>query len=348
MRSPSLRSELRIPDAQLSRQARAYDLIGDIHGHADELIELLVHLRYREEGGAFRHADFPHRIAVFVGDFLDRGPKILETVRLVRAMLEAGTALSVLGNHEWNAFGYHLEDPETPGSHLRPHDPKNVKQHERTISQIPAEELASHLAFLRGLPIRLDLGDIRVVHACWDEEALAEIDEAYARHGGCTDALLVEAWDRNSPLFAALEIVLKGKEIDLPAGASFVDKDGHRRYAARVRWFEPPQGHHIASYTLPLFPDLQSHSALPIPEAVREAARPYPLEAPPVFFGHYWLDDESPMSLGPNVVCLDYSVAKGGYLCGYRWGSYGTDAGSGLGRTIDESRFVRLASRKPL
>ena len=282
-----------------------------------------------------------------MGDFLDRGPKILETVLLVRAMLETGTALSVLGNHEWNAFAYHLENPAAPGTFLRPHNPKNDKQHERTLSQISAGELASHLAFFRTLPIRLDLGAVRVVHACWDEEAFAKIDEALARYGGCTDAFLLEAWDQSSGLFAAVEIVLKGKEMDLPDGACFVDKDGHRRCAARVRWFESPDGHNVSTYTLPLFEDLKKHASLPVPEAVRAAARPYPPEAPPVFFGHYWLDDESPTSLGPNVVCLDYSVAKGGFLCGYRWGGEEADVAPDSARLIDEGRFVSLAAREP-
>ncbi|MEO8195753.1 MAG: metallophosphoesterase [Thermoanaerobaculia bacterium] len=81
-------------------EAAGYDLIGDIYGHADELRALLTHLGYREANGAWRH---PERLAVFVGDFLDRGPKIAPTLDLVRAMLGNGSACSVLGNHEWNA-----------------------------------------------------------------------------------------------------------------------------------------------------------------------------------------------------------------------------------------------------
>ena len=48
-----------------------YDIIGDIHGHADQLEALLSELGYRPSGGAHRH---PHRQAVFVGDLIDRGP----------------------------------------------------------------------------------------------------------------------------------------------------------------------------------------------------------------------------------------------------------------------------------
>jgi len=38
----------------------------------------------------------------------------------------------------------------------------------------------------------------------------------------------------------------------------------------------------------------------------------------PVFFGHYWLKG-IPTLQSPNVCCLDFSVAKDGYLCAYRW-----------------------------
>ena len=45
----------------------------------------------------------------------------------------------------------------------------------------------------------------------------------------------------------------------------------------------------------------------------------YDPDAPPVFFGHYWLEDKYPVIQADNVVCLDYSIAKGGSLVGYRW-----------------------------
>jgi hypothetical protein len=48
------------------------DIIGDIHGQHDKLVELLAHLDYREIDGAWRH---PNRQAIFVGDLIDRGPK---------------------------------------------------------------------------------------------------------------------------------------------------------------------------------------------------------------------------------------------------------------------------------
>ena len=41
-------------------------------------------------------------------------------------------------------------------------------------------------------------------------------------------------------------------------------------------------------------------------------------ERKPVFFGHYWLKDR-PEITAPNAACLDFSVAKEGYLTAYRW-----------------------------
>lgn len=303
--------------------AATWDLVGDLHGHADALEALLRQLGYERRAGAWRHAE---RRVAFVGDFLDRGPQIRETLVLVRAMLEAGSAVAVLGNHEWNAFAFHLPDPRRPGEFLRRRTRKNRHQVAATLAQVPAGELASHLAFLRQLPLRLELpaartpsgggaaGRVRLVHACWDDAAFAEIDAALGHHGGLTDAFLAEGNDPETPLFVAVEAVLKGKEMDLPAGCDFADKDGHSRSMVRTRWYADPAGHTVASYALPAQPHLP---AAPLAPAVLAAARPYPPDAPPVFFGHYWLTDPAPEPLAPNVACLDYSVAKGGFLCGY-------------------------------
>ena len=75
-----------------------FDIVGDVHGCADELRALLGALGYREEGGAYRHPE--GRRLVFLGDLVDRGPKVPEVLRLAMAMVEAGSALAVPGNHD--------------------------------------------------------------------------------------------------------------------------------------------------------------------------------------------------------------------------------------------------------
>ena len=83
-----------------------FDIIGDIHGCFDETLSLLEKLGYRIAGdgngaGPRYHATPPEgRIAVFVGDLVDRGPDSPGVLRLVMDMVDAGVAICVPGNHE--------------------------------------------------------------------------------------------------------------------------------------------------------------------------------------------------------------------------------------------------------
>ena len=293
-----------------------YDLIGDIHGHADELVFLLEQMGYDCRSGVYAH---PRRRAVFVGDLIDRGPKIREVLRIVRGMVEAGQALCVMGNHEFNALAYHTRHPQDPSRFLRKHDArggKNVRQHFETLRQVPPHELYESLEWFRKLPLWLDLGELRVVHACWDVSAMRRIETVWNRDEGLTTEALAEATNPQTDLFDAVEDVLKGKELDLPAGVAFHDKDGHLRRKFRVKWYKSPENRTFHSYAFQPDEDFPND---PLPAEIHRKITPYPADEPPVFFGHYWLHAETPAPLAQNVACLDYSVAKSGMLCAYRW-----------------------------
>jgi protein phosphatase len=76
-----------------------FDIIGDVHGCYDELVELLRELGYTmAEDGTVTPP--PGRKAVFLGDLVDRGPKVPAVMKLVMRMVQAGTALCVPGNHD--------------------------------------------------------------------------------------------------------------------------------------------------------------------------------------------------------------------------------------------------------
>ncbi|WP_425400785.1 polynucleotide kinase-phosphatase [Aeoliella sp.] len=85
-----------------------FDFIGDVHGCCDELEELLDQLGYQESiisAGQFvwgekSYTHLEGRKAVFVGDLVDRGPRVLDTVSIVRNMVWQGSALCVPGNHD--------------------------------------------------------------------------------------------------------------------------------------------------------------------------------------------------------------------------------------------------------
>lgn len=101
-------NETQIPRAQFVRtplwtdrrtETAPFDLIGDIHGCYDELVELLAKLGYvTNADGVYAHE--AGRRVVFLGDLVDRGPKVVETVLLVQAMTKAGTAFCIPGNHD--------------------------------------------------------------------------------------------------------------------------------------------------------------------------------------------------------------------------------------------------------
>lgn len=289
-----------------------YDLIGDVHGHHDTLVRLLDRLGYRPEGDHLAH---PDRTAVFAGDLIDRGPAIPETVRLVRRMVDAGAARCTMGNHELNAIAWQIRDPDDPSSFLRPHTDKNLGQHVETLRQFSSAELVDAIAWFRALPRWLDEGGVRVVHACWDPGAMSVVEAAVPNGSPLEDDVVTRAVREGDPLFDAIETILKGREVWLPGDLRLPDKEGHGRRKMRVRWFESPTDRTYADFGFPLA------SAAPGVGIELRGTEPwdaYPADAPPVFIGHYWLRG-TPTRLAPNIACLDYSVARGGALCAYRW-----------------------------
>jgi protein phosphatase len=74
------------------------DIIGDIHGCYDELIQLLADLSYVNNGETWVHPE--GRKAVFAGDLVDRGPNTPEVLKLVMSMTATGNAYCVPGNHD--------------------------------------------------------------------------------------------------------------------------------------------------------------------------------------------------------------------------------------------------------
>ena len=286
-----------------------YDLVGDIHGHCSTLQKLLTQLGYAEQQGLWQH---PQRKIIFVGDYIDRGPQIKETLDLVKAMVDAGHAIALMGNHEYNAVAY--ATPDGRGDYFRKHNATHNKQHLATLNQFAnhPDEWQAYLAWFKTLPLFLDLGNLRAVHACWDEEHIRWLIEN--NHTVLTDELLAAAHQWGSTANQVIEETLKGKEINIPGEYIWYDKDGHGRTANRVKWWVSDIE---ARYGDLLFscPPAMHQQQLPAGLHINF----YPVDAPPVFVGHYWLEDSEPTLQSSNVVCLDYSVAKDGFLVAYRW-----------------------------
>ena len=299
-----------------------YDIIGDVHGYADRLTNLLGILGYTEVKGVWTPPT--GRKAVFVGDLIDRGEQQLETLWIVRAMERAGHAHVVMGNHEYNAIAYAMVDPARL-DYCRPHSKKNDHQHEAFLAEVGFDTPLhrSIIEWFLQMPLWLDLGDIRVVHACWSEAHMKQLESCVHEDDGVwklKPTAVIETSRKGSAPYDAVEVLLKGPEVGM-GGYYYFDKDGHRRGKARARWWDPTattlRDLAIVSDNFDLrAPDAAEAAELPA-TAVEEPVPRYDDDIP-VFVGHFWRTGRR-APLSDRVACVDYSAGKGGPLVAYRW-----------------------------
>lgn len=303
---------------------QTFDIIGDIHGHGDELVSLLHKLGYEPDGGCYGHPD-GNRV-IYLGDFIDRGPKHRLVLDTVKPMVEQGTALSIMGNHEFNAICFNTPDPDNASEYLRPRITKNIKQHEAFLEAYPDQEERNEvIEWFKTLPLWLDLGDFRAIHACWHEDSINKLTSILNEDNTLSESGFIQASRKGTDAYHAVETLLKGVETSLPDGEKFHDEDGNPRYEIRTQWWKSHARtfaeaslqkvgvDHLANYEIP-----------------ENLCHGYPADAPPLFIGHYWLKG-APEPLLPNLACLDYSVAMGGHLTAYRWCA---------SRSLSDSGFV--------
>ena len=72
----------------------AFDMIGDVHSDASKSRQLLTKLGCCVTGATWRHSE---RLAIFIGDFIDRGFEQLATCDIMRNMIAAGSATASTG-----------------------------------------------------------------------------------------------------------------------------------------------------------------------------------------------------------------------------------------------------------
>lgn len=289
------------------------DFIGDIHGHAERLEALLKKLGYRLEQGTYRASG---REVFFLGDFIDRGPDNPGVLHIVRRMVDAGQARAIMGNHEYNALAFRQENPE--GGHLRKHSIAKILQHIAMLEQYKGRQAAYEeaLDWFFELPLFVEEEQFRAVHACWMPEQIAKLSGYLDERNCLTKESLFASSQKDSEAYWALENSLKGRELHLPEGYYYNDKEGTKRNTLRIRWWENPEGQNYKSLSVhpgDYLPDKAVEA-----EDLRGDMSYYKPGEKPVFFGHYWLTGR-PQLLKNNVCCLDFSIAKGGYLTAYRF-----------------------------
>lgn len=298
------------------------DVIGDVHGEIVALRRLLDRLGCDPDRGT------AERPLVFVGDLVDRGPDSPAVVRLVRDLAERGLAWCIAGNHELNLL---QEDGKEGNGWYFGHDDgypyKGRKRHFGSREVTDPDEREELRAYLATLPVALVRDDLRIVHACWDHEAIvalpregdlkevADVAEGKVLEQLASSGVLARA-ERERQHFKDLRdpdlpptrdlpnaremflmeqrlnpyrVLTSGKEHPIPVEETFY-VGGKWRLVERSKWWE--------AYT----------------------------EAPAVIVGHYWRrrsgaiegkrdlwDDVAPFAwAGPrhNVFCVDYSVGR--------------------------------------
>ena len=139
-----------------------FDMVGDIHGCHDELIELLGVLGYMKTNETYVHPD--GRRAVFLGDLVDRGPATPAVLRTVMAMVRAGSALCVPGNHDVKLMKA-FQGRQVKVSH-------GLAESLEQFEAEPPEFKREVVAFVDGLisHLVLDDGNLVVAHAGMNEK----------------------------------------------------------------------------------------------------------------------------------------------------------------------------------
>lgn len=159
-----------------------FDIIGDIHGCDDELVALLEKLGY---GPDCSHPE--NRRLIFVGDLVDRGPKVVEATNRVMDAVASGRALCVPGNHD-DKLKRALSGRNVSVTH-------GLQESLNQIEALPEAERAAfkarYIAFVESLVSHLWLEDgaLVVAHAGLTEDLIGRASGAvreFALYGATT------------------------------------------------------------------------------------------------------------------------------------------------------------------
>lgn len=313
--------------------AAGYDLIGDIHGCAHTLERLLTLMGYECQDNVWQH---PERKVIFLGDIVDRGPRIREAVQIAFNMVQNGHAAMVMGNHEHNAITYCTRAPEGFGEdYLRSHSVRHNRLIKETLEQFEdyPDEWEMYLDWFRQLPLYLEHDQFRVIHACWQKDLIAELQ---ARTGDVylTDELLLESVQRDSFGFILMEQLTRGSHLRLPDGIKIHSGDGFTRRTFRTHfWAKDPITYGDVIFQPDNLPGALEDRLLTDKE--RKYLHYYDRNEKPLFIGHYWCEGV-PALVTPNIACLDYSAVKYGKLVCYRFsGEQQLDANNFVWVSVD-------------
>lgn len=290
-----------------------FDIIGDLHGCYELTLSLINKLGYKYQNGAYKHPE--NRQIIFVGDLLNRGTKIVETLNLVKKLIKDGVALSVLGNHETLLL---LAYAEVGKSIFEQPPPYLNKVHFTSLNayQDNKAEFFTTLDWLFTLPLALEFENFRVAHAGWRETLIADFFSKYKN--AIIDAnFLIKAKTPTTWEYEVREALTQGMRFNFNPEAvkNLADFKKKRQFRAKF-WLEDPKTYgDIFFHPFYLPPQVANFK---LDEEIKAQIETYKSEQKNLFVGHYWLSG-TPAILAPNIACVDYSAVKGGPLVAYRY-----------------------------
>lgn len=298
-----------------------YDIIGDIHGRVHTLACLLNRLGYVKRSGTYVYHDrrVP-RQAIFLGDFIDRGPGIRQVVHIVRDMVHAGSAQAIMGNHEYNALLWAINNAcinndanqmsSSRGTACKPFIEATLAQYANYST-----EWRDTLTWFYELPLFIEQAHFRAVHACWDQPLIDQLLKNHP-HRTIDQTFLLASQQQGSLAYQIVDRLMRGISLQLPQGHTVKGADGIKRRRLRVKFWQP----HPDTYAdIAMQPDtlnaVLAGRALTVQEKALLAY--YGPQRRLLFIGHYWLKGV-PQPQTANIACLDYSAIAGGRLVAYR------------------------------
>lgn len=314
--------------------ARGFDIVGDVHGRFDAMMELVTDIGYSvQSDGALEHEGGDRQL-IFVGDLINKGPQNKDVLDVVRASEGVGTARAILGNHELFHICYARTGAD--GEFLTPHSEKADRFLKTFLDEFPfgSDVHKDAIDWMAQLPVYIDLPDAKVFHAMHSSQDIERLhaymnpdqslrDEAFELHGSMKKDGYKHHGEKVD-VFWAMERTLFGSRIATSDAMRAADYT--KRW--RVNWWVGADadsekllgvdGHGLnqdfiddLSARLSRLRTQQRH-AFEVPDGLS-------------FFGHYSLRSE-PAVTSEKALCLDFSGADNrGVLTAYRFNEGDTE-----------------------
>ncbi len=285
------------------------DFIGDIHGYYNELKSLLLKLEYRKEEKIWQHKS---RKALFLGDFINKGPDSLKVIKHIKRMVDNGKAYAILGNHELYFLEYYYSKKHNKKTRLRQSQQRQIKKILKKFET--AEEIDLYADWLSSLPFYYKFKKARAVHAYWSDKNIKVINRR-TKNKKLKYRDIKEIFKQKSKFSKAVWQTTKGVEFRIPKKIIKENKN-ILQSNFRIKWW--------IDYKSKTFNEISFDSRITLPDIQikKKYVRSYDIyniSMPPIFFGHYCLTKHKHIQ-EVNICCLDGCIAGGGKnIKAYRW-----------------------------